>query len=76
MRNLSRPLIKHCIRRRLGFIRLAGTAASRNVRHESVSYAKFLFSCVQGVGFPLHAKTVATGFEVTGIVRNFAGRTR
>jgi len=26
--------------------------------------------CVQGVGFRYTAKTVATGFEVTGIVRN------
>jgi acylphosphatase len=30
----------------------------------------FYSGCVQGVGFRYTAKTVATGFEVTGIVRN------
>lgn len=28
--------------------------------------------CVQGVGFRYTAKTVATGFEITGIVRNLS----
>jgi acylphosphatase len=32
----------------------------------------FYSGCVQGVGFRYTAKTVATGFEVTGIVRNLA----
>jgi acylphosphatase len=30
----------------------------------------FYSGCVQGVGFRYTAKTAATGFEVTGIVRN------
>ena len=30
----------------------------------------FYSGCVQGVGFRYTAKTVATGFEVTGLVRN------
>jgi acylphosphatase len=30
----------------------------------------FYSGCVQGVGFRYTAKTVATGFEVTGVVRN------
>jgi acylphosphatase len=30
----------------------------------------FYSGCVQGVGFRYTAKTVATGLEVTGIVRN------
>ena len=30
----------------------------------------FYSGCVQGVGFRYTAKTVAAGFEVTGVVRN------
>jgi acylphosphatase len=30
----------------------------------------FYSGCVQGVGFRYTAKTVATGFEVSGVVRN------
>jgi acylphosphatase len=30
----------------------------------------FYSGCVQGVGFRYTAKTVATGFEIAGIVRN------
>jgi acylphosphatase len=30
----------------------------------------FYSGCVQGVGFRYTAKTVVTGFEVTGIIRN------
>jgi acylphosphatase len=30
----------------------------------------FYSGCVQGVGFRYTAKTVATGFEVNGVVRN------
>ena len=30
----------------------------------------FYSGCVQGVGFRYTAKTVATGFEITGVVRN------
>ncbi len=30
----------------------------------------FYSGCVQGVGFRYTAKTVATGFDVTGVVRN------
>ncbi len=50
-----------------GFIPLVSNAASHPSRHRII----VLYSGhVQGVGFRYTAKTVATGFEITGLIRN------
>lgn len=53
--------------RRFGFIlHVTPPAANANRRRMTVFY----HGQVQGVGFRYTARTVATGFEITGLVRN------
>jgi hypothetical protein len=60
---------KNCIRRRLWLHPIVPNAADSPLRRRlTVIYSGH----VQGVGFRYTAKSVATGFDITGIIRNLS----